>query len=37
MMCLTDRLSLLGRYDYRSVSGTSRDYSTLQLGLRWGF
>ena len=37
MMCLTDRLSLLGRYDFRSVSETSRDYSTLQLGLRWGF
>lgn len=35
--CLTDRLSLLSRYDYRSVRGFSRDYSTLQLGLRFRF
>lgn len=32
MYCLTDRLSLLGRYDYRRVNGLSRDYSTLQIG-----
>jgi Outer membrane protein beta-barrel domain len=35
--CLTDRLSLLGRYDYRRVNGLSREYSTLQIGLRWRF
>jgi len=35
--CLTDRLSLLGRYDYRRVNELSRDYSTLQIGLRWRF
>jgi hypothetical protein len=37
MYCLTDRWSLLGRYDYRRVNGMSRDYSTLQLGLRLRF
>jgi hypothetical protein len=37
MMCLNDRWSLLGRYDYRRINGLSRDYSTLQLGLRWRF
>lgn len=37
MMCLTQRVSLLGRYDYRSVNALSRSYSTLQLGLRWNF
>lgn len=37
MLCLTQRMSLLGRYDYRSVNSLSRDYSTLQLGLRWNF
>jgi hypothetical protein len=37
MFCLTNRVSLLGRYDYRSVNALSRDYSTLQLGLRWSF
>jgi hypothetical protein len=35
--CLTDRLSLLGRYDYRRANGLSRDYSTVQIGLRWRF
>jgi hypothetical protein len=35
--CVSDRWSLLGRYDYRRVNGLSRDYSTLQVGLRWGF
>ncbi len=37
MMCLTRRVSFVPRYDYRSVNGFSRDYSTLQLGLRWNF
>jgi hypothetical protein len=37
MVCLNQRLSLLGRYDYRSVNSVNRDYSTLQLGLRWSF
>lgn len=37
MYCLTDRWSLLGRYDYRRVNGLSRDYSALQIGLRWRF
>lgn len=36
-VCLTRRVSLLTRYDYRSISGFSRDYSTLQLGLRFSF
>ena len=35
--CLTDRWSLLGRYDYRRVNGLSRDWSTVQIGLRWRF
>jgi hypothetical protein len=35
--CLTDRLSLLSRYDYRSVRGFNREYSTLQVGLRFRF
>jgi hypothetical protein len=37
MVCLNDRWSLLGRYDYRRVNGLSRDYSALQIGLRWRF
>lgn len=36
-VCLTKRVSFLGRYDYRKISGFSRDYSTLQIGLRWNF
>lgn len=36
-ICISDRLNLLMRYDYRSVNGFGRDYSTLQLGLRIGF
>jgi hypothetical protein len=35
--CLNRRVSLVSRYDYRSVSGFSRDYSTLQIGLRFRF
>ena len=35
--CLTDRASLLGRYDYRRVNALSRDYSTVQIGLRLHF
>jgi hypothetical protein len=36
-VCLSSRLSLVGRYDYRNVSALSRRYSTLQLGLRFNF
>lgn len=35
--CLTRRISFLSRYDYRSVEPFDRDYSTLQIGLRWNF
>ncbi len=35
--CLTDRWSFVTRYDYRTVPGASRDYSTVQIGLRWHF
>lgn len=37
MVCLADRLSLVGRYDYRRVNALSREYSTVQIGLRWRF
>jgi outer membrane autotransporter protein len=37
MWCLNDRWSLLGRYDYRKINGLSRDYSAVQVGLRWRF
>jgi hypothetical protein len=37
MVCLTRRVSFVSRYDYRSVSALSRDYSTLQIGLRLNF
>jgi opacity protein-like surface antigen len=36
-VCLSRRLSFLSRYDYRSVHALSRDYSTLQIGLRFLF
>jgi opacity protein-like surface antigen len=36
-VCLTRRLSFLSRYDYRSVHALSRDYSTIQVGLRFSF
>jgi hypothetical protein len=36
-VCLSRRVSFLTRYDYRSVNGFSRDYSTLQIGLRFNF
>jgi hypothetical protein len=35
--CLNRRLSFLSRYDYRSVNAFSRNYSTLQVGLRLNF
>jgi hypothetical protein len=35
--CLTRRVSLLSRYDYRSVNAFDRNYSTIQIGLRWNF
>lgn len=36
-ICLTKRIKLMTRYDYRSVEDLSRDYSTIQLGLRVSF
>jgi hypothetical protein len=36
-VCLDRRLSFLTRYDYRSINGFSRDYSTMQIGLRVSF
>jgi hypothetical protein len=37
-VCLARRhLSFVPRYDYRSVHGLSRDYSTFQLGLKFSF
>lgn len=36
-VCIRPRVNLLARYDFRSVPGFSRDYSTLQLGLRFRF
>ena len=36
-ICINDRMSLLTRYDYRSANGFHRDYSTLQVGLRFSF
>ncbi len=35
--CLSRRISLLWRYDYRSVNDSSRDYSTVQGGVRFHF
>jgi hypothetical protein len=35
--CLTRRISFVSRYDYRSVNAFSRDYSTIQVGLRIHF
>jgi len=32
-----ERLELVPRYDFRSVNGVEPKYSTLQLGLRFGF
>jgi opacity protein-like surface antigen len=37
MVCLSRRVSFVSRYDYRSINALSRDYSTLQIGLRWNF
>jgi len=36
-ICVGRRISFVPRYDYRSVGGSSRHYSTFQLGLRWSF
>lgn len=36
-VCLNRRVSFVPRYDYRSVNGFSRNYSTLQFGLRINF
>lgn len=35
--CLTRRVSFVSRYDYRSVDAFDRDYSTIQVGLRFNF
>lgn len=35
--CLNRQISLLWRYDYRSVNDSSRDYSTVQGGVRFHF
>lgn len=37
MVCLTRRVSFVSRYDFRSIDGFSRDYSTIQIGLRFNF
>ncbi len=36
-LCLSDRVKLLTRYDFRSVDDLNRDYSTIQIGLRFRF
>ena len=36
-VCVNRRVSLLWRYDYRSVSNFSRKYSTVQGGIRFRF
>jgi hypothetical protein len=36
-ICLRQHLSFVSRYDYRSVHSLSRDYSTIQAGLRFSF
>jgi hypothetical protein len=36
-VCLNRRVSFVWRYDYRSVNGFSRNYSTFQGGLRFNF
>jgi|GEM_PF-766690 len=36
-VCLSKRVTLLTRYDYRSVNNSPVHYSTLQLGLRFNF
>lgn len=36
-VCLTDRISLLSRYDYRVIDALDRRYSTLQFGVRVRF
>jgi hypothetical protein len=36
-VCLNRRISFVPRYDYRSVNGFSRNYSTFQFGLRFNF
>ena len=36
-VCLNRRFSFVPRYDYRSVNGFSRNYSTFQFGLRFNF
>lgn len=36
-VCIRPRINLLARYDFRSIPGFNRDYSTLQFGLRIRF
>lgn len=36
-VCINRRISFVPRYDFRSVNGLNRNYSTLQFGLRFNF
>lgn len=36
-LCLSNRVTLLTRYDFRSIDDLNRDYSTIQVGLRFRF
>lgn len=36
-VCLGRRFAFVARYDYRSIDAMSRDYSTVQAGLRFHF
>ena len=36
-LCLSKRVKLLTRFDYRSIDDLKRDYSTIQMGLRFRF
>lgn len=36
-LCLSNRVKLLTRYDFRSIDDLNRDYSTIQIGLRFRF
>src|SRR5262249_42477194 len=36
-VCIGRRVSFVSRYDYRSISGFSRNYSTLEIGMRFNF
>ena len=36
-VCFRDRFALVTRYDYRSVPSSDREYSAIQVGLRFSF